>query len=780
MKSFLSTEHLAGMSARHPWRVVLIWLVVLAGFGALTATNLGDSLTSDIVISGDAESIEGFARLQDSGIEDVAPLTETAIIWSTDGRTVDDPEFSERIQAVTDEVRAMQARWAEEDGLEPNIGTALITGVGDYPPVFSYPEIAALGLPQAEELVSEDRQSSLVVIGLPSDGESAVRMHELYTTVDAFSGDGLEVATIGQLTFQERFSEIAEEDLIKGESIGVPMALLVLVAVFGALVAPLLPLVLGVASIAAALGMVSIAGFFGDQQLFIQNMITMLGLAVGIDYALFVVERFREERRHGHPIQVSIERAGATSSKAVVFSGATVVLSLAGVTLIPTNIFRSLGVGAILVVVASVAASLTLLPAMLSLLGDRINWPRKAHAREKPKSIAELEEEAHEGFWGRTTTLVMAKPVISVLLAAGVLLAAAIPAMDMRTGVDSIGALPPGHARDGYARLIENFPAGVTGPVQFVLGGERADIEPVLEALNAELAASGLFVGESTEPAWSEDGRTVEFSTTLMVDPTSDEAFDIVRIVRGDIIPGVLGDNHAVPVWVTGTTATNLDFIDVVSDYTPWVFAFVLTLSFILLMLAFRSIVVPLKAIILNLLSVGATWGILVLVFQKGYLADFFGFQRTPTIQVWVPILAFAVLFGLSMDYHVFLLSRIREHFDLTQRNRASVAVGLHATARIITGAALIMVVVFGGFASGSLVALQQLGFGLAVAVFLDATIVRSVLVPASMALLGNVNWYLPNWLHWLPDLRVEGHVPEVVPASGQGQADVMVSSDSE
>jgi RND superfamily putative drug exporter len=217
---------------------------------------------------------------------------------------------------------------------------------------------------------------------------------------------------------------------------------------------------------------------------------------------------------------------------------------------------------------------------------------------------------------------------------------------------------------------------------------------------------------------------------------------------------------------VTGSTASNLDFTDIVHAYTPWVIVLVLALSFVLLMLAFRSIVVPVKALVMNLLSVGATWGILVLVFQKGYLTDFFGFQRTPAVQIWIPIMLFAVLFGLSMDYHVFLLSRIREHYDLTHRNRASVAVGLHATARIITGAALIMMVVFGGFASGSLVALQQLGFGLAVAVFLDATIVRSVLVPASMALLGNVNWYLPKWLHWLPDLRIEGHsaVEEAVP----------------
>ncbi len=757
MASPLSPEGLASVSGRHPWRVILLWIVVLAIFGGLSATRLADSLTSDIALSSNPESIQGFRQLEDSGLDDAAPLSETVIIWSTDGRLLEDPAFLERVQQVTDEVRRLQATWAEQDGTEVNLGLAQLTGVGDYPPVISYPELAALGVPQAVALVGENGTSTLVVVGLPSDGESGARMHELYKTVDALSGDGIEVAVIGQLSFQERFSEIAEQDLIRGESIGIPMALIVLVVVFGALIAPILPLVLGIVSIVAALGMVAIAGIVvGDQQLFIQNMITMLGLAVGIDYALFIVERYREERHRGATVQRSIERAGATASKAVVFSGATVVLSLAGVMLIPTNIFRSLGLGAVLVVVASVLASLTLLPAMLSLLGDRINWPRKTQAPEAPPSIEQLEHDAHTGFWGRITTIVMARPVVSVVLAAGLLLALAIPALQMKVGVDSISSLPPGHARDGYQVLVENFPAGVTGPVQFVISGEHGAAETATTDLQAALAASGLFAEGSIEAAtWSEDGGTAEFSATMLVDPSSQEAFDVIDEVRNEIIPAETGDD--VEVWVTGSTATNFDFVNIVEAYTPWVFAFVLSLSFLLLMLAFRSLVVPFKAIVMNLLSVSATWGILVLVFQKGYLTDFFGFQHTPEIQVWIPILLFAVLFGLSMDYHVFLLSRIREHFDLTQRNRASVAVGLHATARIITGAALIMVVVFGGFASGSLVALQQLGFGLAVAVFLDATIVRSVLVPASMALLGNANWYLPTWLHWLPDLRVEG-----------------------
>jgi RND superfamily putative drug exporter len=528
--------------------------------------------------------------------------------------------------------------------------------------------------------------------------------------------------------------------------------------------------VLAIVSIVTALGLVAIAGVFGDQQLFIQNMITMFGLALGIDYALFIVERYREERHRGETVQAAIEHAGATAGKSVVFSGATVVLSLAGVMLIPTNIFRSLGLGAILVVVASVLASLTLLPAMLSLLGDRINWPRRTRAAVTAPTIEQLEVGRPYRILGTSNDRGDGPTSAVGDTRRGDSAGADCSRPGHETGVDSIGSLPPGHARDGYEVLVENFPAGVTGPVQFVIEGDQAELETAVPALQAQLIDSRLFAeNTTTEPTFNADRTTAEFSVVLLVDPSSEEAFDVIRQVRSELIPTALGETSSVEVWVTGSTASNLDFTDIVHAYTPLVISFVLTLSFVLLMLAFRSVVVPLKALVMNLLSVGATWGILVLVFQKGYLTDFFGFQHTPAVQIWIPIMLFAVLFGLSMDYHVFLLSRIREHYDLTHRNRASVAVGLHATARIITGAALIMVVVFGGFASGSLVALQQLGFGLAVAVFLDATIVRSVLVPASMALLGNVNWYLPKWLHWLPDLRIEGRLVAgevVAPAS--------------
>jgi RND superfamily putative drug exporter len=321
--------------------------------------------------------------------------------------------------------------------------------------------------------------------------------------------------------------------------------------------------------------------------------------------------------------------------------------------------------------------------------------------------------------------------------------------------------------RSAYALLSRDFPAGRIQPVEVVVDGQRStDVLSGIDRLVAATSEEPVF-GPAEPPVWNAEEDLALLRIPLTVDVSSPVAHDAVELLRDDLIPAAFADVTA-EVLVTGGPAFSADFETVVRDYTPIVFAFVLSLSFVLLMLAFRSLVVPFKAIVMNLLSVGATYGLLVLVFQKGYGADLLGFQETPIIESWVPIFLFCVLFGLSMDYHVFLLSRIREHYDATHDNRESVAVGLQSTGRIITGAALIMVAVFAGFASGQLVMFQQMGFGLGVAVLIDATIVRSVLVPSAMALLGDANWYLPRWLQWLPDLRVEG---APVPASASGPA---------
>jgi RND superfamily putative drug exporter len=664
------------------------------------------------------------------------------VIVTSPDKTVDDPAFQ---QVVVDTTAALRG----------------LSGLVDTNPTatYNYYEAAASSPAAAEQLVSKDRHTTIIPVTLTGKLDAASdRAEEFRDTVKAHAGNGIETLTVGDISIGEEFNTIAEEDLQKAEVLGIPAALIILVVVFGALVAAGVPVILALFSIAVAFGLTAFIGRFFDLSFFITNMITMIGLAVGIDYALFIVERYREERRRGRPKLDAIEIAGGTASKAVLFSGLTVVFALLGLFLIPTSIFRSLGLGAILVVIVAVLAMLTLIPAVLSLLGDRIDWPRRRTYDEATvaRQAAHDHETIHAGFWGTITRVVMGRPVVAVVLAVALLVSAAIPYFDLNTGFAGAESLPESDVKTGFQILQRDFSAGRLAPVEIVVDGPKGDarVEQGIANLTAQLPDHGFVAVDP--PQWNAAGDLALINATLGMNPNDPAASDVVVELREKLIPSAFG-NAPADVLVTGDTAFNKDFFDLVADWTPIVFAFVLGLSFILLMIVFRSLVVPTKAIIMNLLSVGAAYGLLVLVFQKGYLHGFLGFDKTPTIEAWIPIFLFCVLFGLSMDYHVFLLSRIREHYDQTGRNQESVAVGLQSTARIITGAAMIMVAVFVGFAAGRLVMLQQVGFGLAVAVFIDATVIRSILVPASMRLLGDWNWYLPSWLKWLPDLRVEG-----------------------
>jgi RND superfamily putative drug exporter len=746
----LSTAGLARASARRPWLVVAVWVVVLVLAGVV-ASGLGDALTTEGDFTNAPESVRADDLLRDrlrAGQD--PPVAETVIVYA-ETLTVDDPAFRQVVEQTAADLRAV-----------PEVVTGVTT----------YYDALAVDAPDASGLVSADRHATLIAVTLAGDlDQAATRVDEYLDVVERQGGEGIEVLTVGDLSVGEEFSRLAEEDLLKGEGLGLLASLVVLVVVFGALVAAGVPLVLAIVAIFVAIGLTALVGRAMDLSFFVVNMITMIGLAVGIDYALFIVERYREERRHGRTKHEAIEVAGGTASKAVLFSGSTVVLALLGMFLIPTVIFRSLGAGAILVVIVAVAATLTLVPALLSLLGDRIDWPRRR--RYDAAVVAAQErydhETIHAGFWGRVTRVVMARPVVCVVLAGGLLVAAALPYLDLDRGQAGVESLPESDLRTAYQVLSDDFAAGRVAPVEIVVDGPRTpEVQEGIDRLVASLGQDAVF-GPAQPIEWNDAGDLALLRVPLTVDGSLPSALAAVDLLRDELVPAAFAGVPA-EVLVGGAPASNADFEAMVRDYTPIVFAFVLGLSFLLLMLAFRSLVVPLKAIVMNLLSVGAAYGLLVLVFQKGYGADLLGFQEAPTIENWIPIFLFCVLFGLSMDYHVFLLSRIREHYDLTHRNRESVAVGLQATGKIITGAALIMVAVFAGFASGQLVMFQQMGFGLAVAVLLDATIVRSILVPASMALLGDRNWYLPRWLSWLPDLRVEG-TPVAAPASATASA---------
>jgi RND superfamily putative drug exporter len=545
---------------------------------------------------------------------------------------------------------------------------------------------------------------------------------------------------------------VAERDLRNGESIGLAVAFVVLILVFGALVASLLPVAMAVFAIGVGLGLVTLIGQVMTLSIFVTNMVVGMGLALGIDYSLFVFTRYREERAAGRTIHESIVTSGGTSSRAVLFSGLAVVLALAGMVITPDPMLRSLGIGAIVVGVTSVLAALTLLPAWLALLGDRVNrlsLPKRGSTEGGPGR--------EERFWQAAANAVMRRPVLSLVLAVGVLLAAAVPLVDLERGSAGVSTLPDSaQSKEGFLTVQRSFPGARMDPVEVVVAGEveSPPVEAAIERFQERLANDSLLGEPLVEVSQGADLALI--SMTVADDPRGVEAAKAVERVRNEYIPAAFSEVEA-EVLVTGTTARDADWVEQLSGALPFVLVFVLSLSFVLLTVAFRSIVVPAKAVLMNLLSVGAAYGLLVLVFQRGVGTDLLGFQQIDRIEPWVPIFLFAILFGLSMDYHVFLLSRIRERFNETGDNREAVAHGITTTARIITGAALIMVAVFGGFALGDLVPFQQLGFGMGVALFLDATIVRSVLVPAGMRLLGARNWYLPRALRWLPELSVEG-----------------------
>jgi RND superfamily putative drug exporter len=665
-----------------------------------------------------------------------------AVIISSPDATVDDVAFKSEVEAIYGKINAL--------------GPDVVASATNY-----YDS-------GVEGYVSQDRHTTIIPVVMAQDLDTAANnIDKILKIIDETNGNsGYKVYVSGTASIGHDFNTAAEQDLAQGEMIGGLIALVILILVLGAVVAAVVPIILAVVAIVAALGVTALVGQGFHLSFFVTNMITMMGLAVGIDYSLFVLSRFREERLRGHDVVTSVDIASATAGHAVLFSGLTVIIALLGMLIMPSTIFRSIAAGAIFVVSFAIIASLTLLPALLRLLGDRVNKLRLPFIQSLQ---SEFDEERKGGFWDRVASTVMHHPVIGVVAVTVVLLAFAIPYFDINTGTSGVSTLPGSfQSKQGFQILERDFQGGQVTPADIVIDGaaNSQQVKNGIDTLRAILKNDSVF-GPSTYTT-NQAGDLGLLSVQMTVDPNSGAANDAIRRLRNDYIPqafsGVPGH-----VYVTGQTAVNVDSLSTTSKYTPIIFAFVLGLSFILLMLVFRSIVVPAKAIIMNLLSVGSAYGLLVLVSQKGFLHNILGFQQVPTIEFWLPLFLFSVLFGLSMDYHVFLLSRIRERYDQTKDNTDAVAYGLRSTGRLITGAALIMVSVFGGFAMGSLVMLQQVGFGLGVAVFLDATIIRSILVPSSMKLLGKANWYLPPVLSWLPHLGIESQEPVYGPEGAGG-----------
>jgi RND superfamily putative drug exporter len=711
------TGRITRAAALHPWRALGVWLLlVFAAFGASGAMNV----SSDTATAG-TEATTASDLIKERLREQTPP--EEFIIVESETTTTDEAAFAGFVDSLVGDLRAL----SEVDS------------------VVSYRD-------GSEGLVSENRHSALVTARLAGDEEDAADSAKpLVGVVQKADGtDGFRVTTVGFGSVEGEISSLMEDTLKQGEMIGIAVALVILLVVFGAAVAAGLPILVALLAIFVAVGATALVSNAMEMSDFVVFIITMIGLAVGIDYSLFIVQRFREERASGRQKIEAITTAGATASRAVFFSGMAVVIALAGMLITPDPVFQSFAVGAMLVVAVTVLAALTLLPAVLALLGDRVNWLTLPFIGRRTGL------EGTGGLWGIITKLVTARPVLSVVLSGGLLVAAALPVFNINLGTVGIGTLPEdSNQRHAFDVLNQEFSDGVlTADVVIdapdlnapaVQGG----IEQLITALNED----GFFGTSKIEKNGS--GDLALLTVAMPGDFSSPESKSALDRLRGDYIPAAFSDGTA-EIFVGGPTAETVDSVQTQRDYLPFVFTFVLGLSFLLLLMVFRSIVVPLKAVAMNMLSVGAAYGVLVLVFQEGVGTGLLGFQKSPVIESWLPLFLFAILFGLSMDYHVFLLSRIKERYDETGDNTASVRHGLRQTASIITGAALIMVAVFGGMASGDLVIFQQVGFGLAVAIILDATIIRMVLVPASMELLGDWNWYLPHWLEWLPDVHVE------------------------
>ena len=722
------TGFLARVSGRRPWITIAVWVALVIVASILIRSLFASATTTELVLSGSAESARA-SKLVEDRLRGPEPLIEIVIVQS-DTLTVDDPEFQTKVESVFHEIMAL--------GSENVVFGRNYYQEGD------------------EALVSADRQTTIMEVVLAGTfDEAAVNVEHVIDVVkDADVADDFRVLVGGTASISFETNELSRHDLEQGERFGVPVALLILLVLFGTVIAALLPIGLAVVAIIVALGLAAVIGQAFELVFFVTMMITMIGLAVGIDYSLLIVSRFREEMDKGLDKLEAVERAGDAAGRTVLFSGVTVVIALCGMFIVPASFFQSLAFGAILVVIIALAATLTLLPAVLALLGTGVNRLRIPLVGRNKVEEAETSE---HGFWERTTRVVTNYPVISILVIGIPMLVITSFYFQIETGLNGVDTFPEGaQTKEAFFVLEEKFSFGLVNPTEIVIDANINDpqVQGAIAKLQESLAADPRFpIPPMLVPIPS--GDLALLTLPIPGESRSRANVEAVTDIREQYIPAAF-DGVQAEVVVGGITALAADVFDVVDTYTPFVFAFVLGFSFIVLLLVFRSIVIPIKAVIMNLLSVGTAYGLMVLVFQKGIGTDLLGFQHAEVIDAWIPLFLFTVLFGLSMDYHVFLLSRIRERYDQTGNNEEAVAYGLRSTAGLITGAALIMVAVFGAFASGETIINQQVGFGLAVAVLLDATLVRSVLVPASMEVLGRGNWYLPSWLAWMPDLRVE------------------------
>ena len=786
----MSLTHLASFSGRKPKTVILLWIAVMITAGLLSFNFLDSALGGNG--QGSTIDLENMlaSDLKDRKISELNSIngnepadsqssqsgSDIILVVNSSKSVFPSEEYFQKLNDFFSEIQSE----IDKSGLDEKVGD-----VQDY-----------------QIVPSED--GTTIMIQVPFVRSSLVG--PLVHITEEFNDEEFKFYFIGTATIEHTFQELAEKDLVTGETIGISVALIILALVFGSVTSAFIPVILAIVSIFVAIGLVSIIGQIIDLNDFVTNIMTMMGLAVGIDYCLFILSRYREERISGLDKIDAITNTGSTAGRAVMFSGLTVVFALLGMFIIPEKTFHAFGVGSIVVVFVAVMAGITLLPAIIGLIGDRVNSfkvPKKLTLilylvgffivaftyglgpillivsiavllvlilisiiqknglKIKFLNIDDNENKSDGKFWNAITLQVMKRPYMSMLLATGLLIFLSYFYFDLEKGTSGISVLPEDEpVKIGFELLDEKFGFGQDAPATIVIDADinSPDVESSILNLEKQLIEDEGF--NSPEITLYPEVNFAELNSNIPGDPNGQKAVNSIKRLRNEIIPSAFKNVPASKynILVGGSTAQIVDSVESTDEYFPYVVGLVLLLSLILLLFAFRSITISIASIIMNLLSVGASYGLLVLVFQKGFMIDIFGFEQVDQLEFWLPLFMFSILFGLSMDYHVFMLSRIKENYDKTKSPDQSVAFGLRTTASIITGAALIMVAVFGGFALGDIAFFQSMGFGLGAAVLLDATIVRSVLVPSVMKLLGDKAWYLPSWLNWIPNISIEGN----------------------
>jgi uncharacterized membrane protein YdfJ with MMPL/SSD domain len=720
-------------SAKHRKTAILGWLLFV-----VLATVLGGKVGQndlDEGARGNGESKRGDMIVEAAGFPEQSG--EQVLVQGKGAATADDPQVTAAVRDVVSRLERIDGITEIESPLDP--ATHVNT-------------------------VSEDGRSVVVNFEMAGTDEHVEKLVEKPLAAVAAirtAHPGVRVEQFGDVSATKEIAAQDAKDGKRSESISYGLLLIILLAAFGAIVAAGLPLVLGATAVAGTVGLLGPVSQIYALPPDVADLVVIIGLAVGVDYAMFYSRRMMEERDRGRSAEAAVEIAAATSGRAVLISGLTVITAMAGLLFAGNPIFVGFGIGTMLVVAVAVLGSMTFLPAMLSFLSEK-NWLEKGRVpyitkrRHKAKGQSRV--------WAAILTRVLKRPLASTLVAGGLLVVLCIPALGIQfkdPGYDGYSRSQP--VIQTYDRLQAAFPGGAV-PATTVIKAKDVTTPEVQDAIQ-QLHDQALATGQLSEPSGVEvsPDKTVAVVALSVKGSGTDAASQrSLEVLRSDVVPATVGKVRGAEVAVTGLTAGSKDFIDTMKAHAPLVFLFVLGLAFILLLVTFRSIVVPIKAIVLNLLSVGSAYGVLTLVFQDGHGEKLLDFQSVGGIAPWIPLFLFVILFGLSMDYHVFVLSRIREAVDRGMSNDDAVAHGIKSTAGVVTSAALVMVAVFGSFALASDQLAKQIGVGLAVAILIDATIIRAVLLPATMKLLGARNWYLPKHLSWLPKFE---HEPQTAPA---------------